>query len=50
MVFENITKSIGNTPLIDASVLTGKSKVRLFLKLEGHIIQAEVSKTELLLI
>lgn len=36
MVFENITNSIGNTPLIDASVLTGKSKVRLFLKLEGH--------------
>ena len=36
MVFENITKSIGNTPLIDASVLTKKSGVRLFLKLEGH--------------
>lgn len=36
MVFENITNSIGNTPLVDASKLTGKSGVRLFLKLEGH--------------
>lgn len=36
MIYENITKSIGNTPLIDASALTRKSKVKLFLKLEGH--------------
>ena len=36
MVFENITKSIGNTPLIDASVLIDNSQVKLFLKLEGH--------------
>lgn len=36
MVFENIINSIGNTPLVDASKLTGKSGVRLFLKLEGH--------------
>ncbi|MGB2232574.1 MAG: cysteine synthase CysM [Flavobacteriaceae bacterium] len=36
MIYENITKSIGSTPLIDASALTRKSKVKLFLKLEGH--------------
>ena len=30
MVFENITKSIGNTPLIDASVLIDNSQVKLF--------------------
>ena len=36
MVFENITKSIGNTPLIDASVLIDNPQVKLFLKLEGH--------------
>ena len=36
MIYENITKSIGNTPLIDASALIRNSKVKLFLKLEGH--------------
>lgn len=36
MIYENITKSIGNTPLIDASALIKNSKVKLFLKLEGH--------------
>lgn len=36
MIFENITKTIGNTPLIDASVLIDNPKVKLFLKLEGH--------------
>lgn len=36
MIFENITRTIGNTPLIDASVLIDNPKVKLFLKLEGH--------------
>ncbi len=36
MKTKNITDFVGNTPLVEATKIINKEKVRLFLKLEGH--------------
>ncbi len=36
MKAKNITDFVGNTPLVEATSIINKEKVRLFLKLEGH--------------